>query len=183
VTSAFLPALVSADTFTFAGTTFRSCWEDTEGFTPAPDLQPNPLPAGNPPGTHFVRLTTIASSQTVTFNSDGSTSSSDNLSTSIRNTATSRIGVSNVTCNGTWTFDQATQRIATTGTCNFTNTIGGSSTGTLTSHSIYRLAGTTLVRIDPDTPIVETVDVLTGPGAPFSYQRVCGSSGTLHLAQ
>jgi hypothetical protein len=73
--------------------------------------------------------------------------------------------------------------VSTTSTCTFDNTIGGSSTGTISSHALYQLAGTTLVRIDPPTPIVETVNVQTGPNAPFSYQRLCASSGALHLSQ
>ena len=180
---AALPAVAGAATFTFVGTTFRACWEDTEGFTAPPDLQPNPLPSGNPLGTHFVRLITQANSGTTVFNTDGTVTSTDIISTSIRNTTTSRVGVSEVACNGTWTLDGAAGRVATTSTCDFTNTIGGASTGNSTSHALYRLAGTTLIRIDPATPVVETVNVLTGPGAPFSYQRVCTVSGALHLAQ
>lgn len=175
------PAPSGAETFKFLGTGFRSCWEDTEGFTAPPDLQPIPLPPGNPPGTHFLRLTTQSNSAIVTFNTDGTVTSTDVISTSIRNTTTSRVGVSEVTCNGTWSLDPTTQQVSTTGTCEFTNTVGGTSTGTSTSHSFYRLAGTTLVRIDPATPVVETVNVLTGSGAPFSYQRVCASTGSLHL--
>lgn len=180
---ALLPASAGAETFKFVGTTFRSCWEDTEGFTAPPDLQPIPLPPGNPAGTHFLRLTTQSSSGTTIFNTDGTVTSTDITSTTIRNTTTSRVGVSEVACNGTWTLDAPTQQVGTTSTCNFTNTIGGSSTGTVSSHVIYRLAGTTLVRVDPATPVVETVNVLTGPGAPFSYQRVCSFSGTLHIVQ
>ena len=109
--------------------------------------------------------------------------STDIISTSIRNTTTSRVGVSEVACNGTWTLDAATGRVATTSACNFTNTIGGSSTGTSTSHALYRLAGTTLIRIEPATPVVETINVLTGPNAPYSYQRVCTVSGVIYLVQ
>ena len=61
---AVLPAVAAAETFKFVGTSFRACWEDTEGFTAPPDLQPNPLPSGNPAGTHFLRLTTQSNSGT-----------------------------------------------------------------------------------------------------------------------
>lgn len=174
-------ASVGAETFKFVGTGFRSCWEDTEGFTAPPDLQPIPLPAGNPPGTHFLRLTTQSNSSTVIFNTDGTVTSTGVISTSIRNTTTGRVGVSEVTCQATWTLDATTQRVSTSGTCQFANTIGGASTGTSTSQALYQITGTTLVRIDPPTPVVETVNVLTGPGAPFSYQRVCANTGSLHL--
>lgn len=178
---AALPAVAAAETFKFVGTTFRSCWEDTEGFTAPPDLQPIPLPSGNPPGTHFLRLTTSSNSGTTVFNTDGTLTSTDVNSTTIRNTTTSRVGVSEVACQGTWILDAAAQRINTTSTCNFTNTVGGTSTGTSTSHASYRLSDAILVRVNPAVPVVETVNVLTGPGAPFSYQRVCATSGTLHL--
>ena len=180
---AVLPALAGAETFKFMGTTFRSCWEDTEGFTAPPDLQPIPLPSGNPPGTHFLRLTTQSNSGTTAFNSDGTVTGSDITSTSVRNTTTSRIGVSKVNCSGTWTLDPVTMQVSTSSTCDFTNTVGGTTTGTTTSHGLYQLAGTTLIRIDPPTPFVEKLDVLTGPNTPFSYQRVCTVSGTLHLVQ
>ena len=180
---AILPASAGAATFTFVGTTFRSCWEDTEGFTAPPDLQPIPLPSGNPPGTHFLRLTTSANSSTVIFDTNGTVTTTDNISTSIRDTTTSRVAVSQLTCTGTLTFDPASQRVDTTSTCNFTNTIGGASTGTFGTRAIYRVVGTTLVRLQPATPEVETFNVLTGSGAPFSFQRVCGASGTLHLVQ
>ena len=177
-----LPALSVAATFTFEGTAFRSCWDDTEGFTAAPDLQPNPLPGGNPPGTHFLRLTTTASSTTVIIDTNG-TLTSDSTSTTIRNTTTGRLGVTPFTCSGTWTFDAATQQFSDTLNCNFTTTTGGDSTGTFVRLATYRVAGTTLVLIEPPTPVVETVNVLTGSGAPFSYQRVCGTSQTLFFVQ
>jgi hypothetical protein len=180
---AVLPAVADAETVKFVGTSFRACWEDTEGFTAPPDLQPIPLPSGTPPGTHFLRLTTQSNSGTTIFNTDGTVTSTDLISTSIRNTTTSRVGVSELTCNGTWTLDAAAGRVATTSTCDFTNTVGGASTGTVTAHSFYRLAGTTLIRVDPATPVVETVNVLTGPGAPYSYQRACTVSGVLQLVQ
>jgi hypothetical protein len=173
----------SADTIKFVGSGFRSCWEDTEGFTSPPDLQPIPLPGGTPPGTHFIRMTTFSTSSTTVFDTDGTVTSTDATSTVIRNTTTSRVGVSQIDCTGTWTIDPAALQVSTVSTCTFENTIGGANTGTLTSHALYRLAGTTLVRLDPPTPVVETVDVQTGPNAPFSYQRVCASSGSLHLAQ
>jgi len=176
-----LPVSAGAATFTLAGTTFRSCWEDTEGFTSPPDLQPIPLPAGSP-GTHFLRQTDTSTSSTVVLNTNG-TLTSTITGTTIRSTTTGRVNGSETVCNGTWTFDAATQRLSTTSTCNFTNTFGGSSTGTLDQQAIYRLAGTILVLAEPPTPVVETVNVLTGSGAPFSYQRVCGRSGTLHLVQ
>ena len=179
---AILPASAGAATFTFVGTTFRSCWEDTEGFTAPPDLQPIPLPSGTPPGTHFLRLTTSANSSTVIFDTSGTLTSTE-TTTNIRSTTTTRVGVSETTCTGTLTFDPATQRVETTSTCNFASTIGGASTGTLGARRIYRVVGTTLVRLDPATPDVETVNVLTGSGAPYSFQRVCGHSGTLHLVQ
>jgi hypothetical protein len=172
---------VSAETIRFTGSGFRACWEDTEGFTSPPDLQPNPLPGGTPPGTHFVRFTTFTSSGTTVFDTNGTLTSTDLTSTSIRNTTTSRVGVSQIDCTGTWTLDAATLRVSTASTCTFENTIGGSNTGTLTSHALYQIAGATLVRIDPPTPVVETVTVETGPNAPFSYQRVCATSGALHL--
>jgi hypothetical protein len=179
---AVLPVSTGAATFNFAGTTSRSCWEDTEGFTSPPDLQPIALPAGSPPGTHFLRQTDTAIFSTVALNTDG-TLTSTSTGTTIRGTTTGRVNGSETACNGTWTFDAATQRLSTTTTCSFTNTVGGSSTGTLDQHTIYRLAGTILVLVEPTTPLVETVNVLTGSGAPFSYQRVCGRSGTLHLVQ
>jgi hypothetical protein len=179
---ALVPARAGAESFTFTGTTFRSCWEDTEGFTAPPDLQPIPLPGGTPPGTHFLRLTTGSNSGTVTLNTDG-TVTTTSQSTTIRNTTTSRVGVSEVTCNGTWTFDPAALRLETTGQCNFANTIGGANTGTTPLNVSYRLVGTTLVRVEPATPPIETVNVLTGANAPFSYQRLCAVSGTLHLVQ
>jgi hypothetical protein len=181
---AVLPASAGADTFTFVGSSFRSCWEDTEGFTAPPDLQPIPLPGGSPAGTHFLRLTSHSISATTIFNTTGTVTVTDNVATAIRNTTTGRVGSSQATCTGTWTFDPATQRVNTTSTCNVTDTIGDANTATVVStQAIYRLAGTILVRIEPATPVVETVNVLTGTGAPFSYQRVCGFSGTLHLVQ
>jgi hypothetical protein len=180
---AILPAPVSAETITFVGSSFRSCWEDTEGFTSPPDLQPNPLPGGTPPGTHFLRLTTSTNAGTTIFDTNGTVTSTDSTTTSIRNTTTGRVNVSQVDCTGTWSLDPATLRVSTDSTCSFENTIGGASTGTTTSQALYQLAGTTLVRINPPTPVVETVNVLTGPGAPFSYQRVCAASGALHLSQ
>jgi hypothetical protein len=177
-----LPAVAFAATFTFEGTTYRSCWDDTEGFTAPPDLQPIPLPGGNPPGVHFLRLVTAAVSSTVVFNTDG-TLTSTNTDTEIRNTTTGRVGVTINTCSGTWTFDAATQQVNTTRTCNFTNTIGGDSTGTSVSHVTYSLVGTTLVRVQPLTPEVVTVNVLTGTNAPFSFQQVCGGSQTLFFAK
>ncbi len=177
-----LPAVASAATFTFAGTTFRSCWDDTEGFTAAPDLQPIPLPGGTPPGVHFLRQVTAAVSATIVFSTDG-TLTSTNTDTEIRNTTTGRVGVTMNTCSGTWTFDAATQQVTTTRNCNFTNTIGGDSTGTSVSHATYILAGLTLVRIQPLTPEVVTVNVQTGANAPFSFQQVCGGSQALFFVK
>lgn len=174
-----LPAPAVAQTFTFLGTGLRSCWEDTEGFTAAPDLQPIPLPAGDPPGTHFRRRSDLTTSSTVIINTNG-THTTSIISTIVRNTGTS-IAVSTSTCSGPVTFDNGTQTLSVTNNCSFTNTIGGNSTGTLVTHTDYSLAGTTLVRREPSTPEVETVNVLTGTGAPFSYQRVCASTGSLHL--
>jgi hypothetical protein len=184
VCSVVASAPVGAATFTFVGSLFRSCWEDTEGFTAAPDLQPNPLPGGSPTGTHFMRFTTQGNSRTVVFNTDGTVAVTEDISTAIRNTTSGRVGGSSTTCNGTWTFDAGTQVLSTDSTCNFTGIVGGANSGTITNaKTTYRVAGTTLVLLEPTTPVVETVNVLTGNGAPFSYDRVCGRSGSLYFVQ
>lgn len=160
------PMPAHAATFTLVGSSFRSCVEDTEGFTAAPDFQPNPLPGGNPTGTHFLRVTNHA----------------NQVTTNIRNTTPPRILVVTSTCNGTWNFDVGAQEFSTATTCSFSDIVPGPSTGTIGNlHATYRIAGTSLVRVEPTTPVVETVNVATGTGAPFSYQRICGTSATLTL--
>jgi hypothetical protein len=179
-----LPVSAGAATFTLVGTTARSCWEDTEGFTAPPDLQPNPLPAGSPPGTHFLRMTNHSTSSTVVLDTNGTVIVTDTITATIRNTTSGRVGGSQATCSGNWTFDAGTQRLTTTTTCNVTDLVGDSNTATIVAtQAVYRLAGTILVRLETAPPPVETINVLTGPGAPFTYQRVCGASGTLHLVQ
>jgi hypothetical protein len=172
----------SAASFTFADTTFRSCWEDTEGFDA--NLQPRPLPSPLPAGTHFIRLTTSSDTGDFILNLDG-TFTSTTINTNIRNVGVGngQVGVSHSTCNGTWTFDAGSQTLNTQATCTFTNTTGGTNTGTVTGGaSVYQLAGTILVRIGPDPPPVATVHVdQNGPTAAFDYQRVCSHSTTLHF--
>jgi hypothetical protein len=167
----------AAATFTFAGTQTRSCLEDTEGFSA---FQPIPLPSPLPGGVHFLRSTTSSDSQTFVLNTDG-TYTSTIVGTIIRPAGNGQTIVSHSTCNGSWTFDAGPLMLHTQGTCAFTDTIGGTSTGTVTGlQSDYQLAGTILVRLDPDPPVIETVHVnQNGPTAAFDYQRVCARSATL----
>jgi hypothetical protein len=167
----------AAATFTFAGTQTRSCWEDTEGFDA---FQPKPLPAPLPGGIHFLRFTTSSDSQTFALNTDG-TYTSTIVATILRTVGNGQTLVSHSTCNGTWTFDAGPLILHTQGTCAFTDTIGGTSTGTATGlQSDYQLAGTILVRLDPDPPVIEAVHVNQNPPTPaFDYQRVCARSATL----
>ena len=176
------PMAAHAATFTLVGSSFRSCVEDTEGFTAAPDFQPNPLPGGNPTGTHFLRVTNHANSTTLVIDTNGTVTVTDQVTTNIRNTTPPRILVVTSTCNGTWNFDVGAQEFSTATTCSFSDIVPGPSTGTIGNlHATYRIAGTSLVRVEPTTPVVETVNVATGTGAPFSYQRICGTSATLTL--
>jgi len=155
-----------------------SCWEDTAGFSA--NLQPL-TPPGSVSPVNFSRPSEAANFTLVIFGLDGASVTLQGQDSTFRPTAANPFSESTFTCAGTFVFDPVTQRITvTTTSCTFQDTLPSPGSGTITGGVILYQAteGIALQLTAPHPPVVETVNVTTGPNAPYSYQRVCARAGT-----
>jgi len=167
----------AAQPFLFQSSTKLSCWEDTAGF----DVNMQPIPLTGPASpVNFSHPTESSHFVLITFNADGTVAIQGQAST-IRPTATNVFAESTFNCTGTAAFNPSTLTVTvTTTSCTFQDTLPAASTGTTSgSQAIYKVTqGIGLQVTAAHPPSVETVSVVTGPNAPFSFQRICTSAGS-----